>query len=102
MKVAEKSSGGFDVFDLLWAELHDAGSSGVDGNGIVADNQNTASLGLTLNGAVSFHAHNAVNNGEVGADGGVEVEDGLVDARPVENILWPAIAASRNHSEHVF
>src|SRR2546421_115403 len=48
--------GGGEVDDVLGVEAHEAGGGGVDGGGVVADEEDAGVLGRAHDGAVAFHA----------------------------------------------
>ena len=34
-------------------------------------------------------------------NGGAQIEDALLNALPVENVLWPSVSRARHYAEHV-
>src|SRR4029434_4247340 len=91
-----------EVVHFFRAEAHDAASGGVRGNRVVPEQEHASVLGISLNWAIPFHSEDAIHDDEIGASGGVDIEDGTVDASPVENVFRPAIATSRDDAEKVF
>jgi hypothetical protein len=100
--VAEHSGGAGEIVHFFGAKAHDAAGGGIGRHGIVAEDENTGGLGISLNWAIPFHTEDTIDDDEIGAGGGVDVEDGAVDAGPVENVFGPAIATSGNDAEKIF
>ena len=98
----EQRAGLSQIIDPLGLEAHDPGRGRVHGYGIVAQDEHSTGLGSSLDGPVALHPHDAVHDRKVRPHGAVDVEDGTGDAGPMENVLGPTVAASRNNAEHVF
>ena len=62
----------------------------------------TQRTGGAIKGPVAFHRHDPVRDNEVDRNGCTQVEDALLDALPVENILRPSISCTRHYTKHVF
>ena len=100
--VAKHGGGAGQIVYFIGAKAHDAAGGGVRGNGIVAEDEDTCRLGISLNWAISFHAEDAVDDDEIGAGGGVDIENRAIDTGPMENIFWPAIATAGHDAEKIF
>jgi len=100
--VAEHGGGAGEIVHFFGAEVHDPTGGGVRGDGIVAEDQHTGGLGISLNGTIAFHAEDAIDDDEIGAGGGVDIENRAIDAGPMENVFWPAIATSGNDAKEIF
>jgi len=100
--VAEHGGGAGEIVHFLGAEAHDAAGSGICGDGIVAEDEHAGRLEIPLNRAIPFHAEDAVHDDEIGAGGGVDIEDRAIDAGPMKNVFWPAIATAGHDAEKIF
>ena len=69
---------------------------------VVRDYDLSESSRSTVQRSVTFHRNDAVCNCEVDWHGGTGVENVLLNALPVENILRPSITCARHYAEHVF
>jgi len=59
-------------------------------------------FGDAVKRSVTFHCDDGICDDEMRAHRCANVENAFVDSGPVEDILGPAVTASRNDSEHVF
>jgi hypothetical protein len=76
--------------------------SAVDGDRVLAEHEQPGLARLSLDRAVALHPHDAVDDGEAaGGEGGVQVEDAVVDALPVEGVFGPAVDGSGDDAEEV-
>jgi hypothetical protein len=101
-KMTQEMASALEMLNAFGSESHDAAGGGVDGNRVVAENQNPARLGSPLDGPVAFHTEDAIHDGEVRADGAVDIEQGASDSGPVENVLRPTVTAAGDDAKHVF
>jgi hypothetical protein len=51
--------------------------------------------------AIAFHSHDRICDHKVNRHSGADVENALLDAVPVEDVLGPTVSASGDHPEHV-
>src|SRR5262245_22845240 len=101
-KVAEKLVGAFQIPDAGRLDHHQPGGRAIDRDEIVAEDEDAGALRLAPDGAVALHADDAVDDRELRhRQGGVEIENALVDAGPVQRILRPAVDGARQNPEHV-
>ena len=54
-----------------------------------------------LDRSVALHAHDPVHDGQPRLDRGRHVHDRLLQARPVQHVLGPAVDPARDDAEHV-
>ena len=99
--VAEHGGGAGEIVYFFGADTHDAACGGVRGNGIVTEDEDASGLGISLNRAIPFHAEDAIDDDEIGAGGGVDIENGAIDTSPMKNVFWPAIATARHDAEKI-
>ena len=90
-----------EIFEAAGLQAHQAGGGGVDGREVRAQHQQARGDRVAHDRAVALHADDAVDDRQVGADGGVDVEDRAGDPPLVEQVLRPAVAAARHHAEEV-
>src|SRR5207247_10960796 len=59
-------------------------------------------LCLALDRPVALHTHDAVDDGELRyRDGALDVDDALVESRPVKHVLRPSVHRAGNHAEQI-
>ena len=63
-----RSARDLEVFDLRGIDAHDPAAGGVDRRDIAARDQDSGVLRGPLNGAVSFHTHASIDDGELPRD----------------------------------
>ena len=100
--VSEHGRGAREVVNFLGAEAHDAAGSGVSGDGVLAKKEDAGGLRISLDWAIPFHTEDAIDDDEVGAGGGVDIENGAINAGPMENVFGPAVAAAGHDAEEIF
>jgi len=101
VEVAEHGASAGEIVNFFRAEAHDAAGSGVGGDRIVGKEQQAGGLGSALDGTVAFHAQDAIENDEIGASGGADIEDGAVNTGPMEDVFGPAVATAGNDTEKI-
>src|SRR6185369_3724554 len=100
--VSQKTPRLLEIPNLPWVDRHQPRRGGVDGDGIITEDECTTSPGLALDRPVALHAHDAVDDGKARhRQRAVDVEDALVDARPVQDVLRPAVDSARDAAKHV-
>src|SRR5271170_38640 len=102
VNVAEQRASPREMLDPLRHQPHDPAAGGIHRDRITSENQYSTSLRGSLDRPVTFHPHNAVHDGKIWPGNGVDVQNGSLDPRPMQHVLGPAIAASRDDAEHVF
>jgi hypothetical protein len=56
---------------------------------------------VPFEGAIAFHADDAVDDGQLRGAGQGDVDNAVVDAAPVQLVLGPAVADTRERAEQV-
>src|ERR1700731_4133218 len=100
--MTKHSASSGQILDSLWHQPHYPAAGSVYRDGVVTKNERAASLGCSLDRTIPFHPDDPVHYGEIGLHGGIYVQDGVVDARPVQHVLGPAVATSGHGPKHVF
>src|SRR6185437_17131651 len=96
------AAGDAQVLDLFRIDSHDAAAGGVNGGGIASGDENAGRFRSTLDRSVTFHANNAIDDRELLRKQMMQVDDGLRNTRPVENVLRPAVDCAGDQTEQVF
>src|SRR5271165_5577755 len=99
--VADESRALVNVHDSARFESHQARTGCVCGHWVVREHDLSQRARSTVKGTVSFHRHYAVRDNEMNGNRGTEIEDALLNALPVEDILRPSVSRSRHYAEHV-
>lgn len=73
--VSEENCSATKIVNPLWNETHHARAGRVYSDGIITHDENAALPRLPLRRPVSFHAHNSVDNGEIGSHRAVQVQN---------------------------
>jgi hypothetical protein len=69
-------------------ETNQSGAGCVRGDGIVRQHDLSQSTIGTVERPVAFHGHDAIGDHEIDGNGCAQIKNALVNALPVENILW--------------
>jgi hypothetical protein len=56
----------------------------------------------TIQRPIALHRNNSLSNHEVDWDSGTDIKNALLNALPVEDILWPSVSRARHYTKHVF
>ena len=107
------------LFDLGWMErsqvgcpiqilnfggvdAHDSAAGGIDGDEVLAENQDAGLLGSSLDGSVPFHADDAIDDGESPPELAVDGDDGVGDSDVVKGVFRPAVNGTGHEAEEIF
>ena len=101
-RIAEEPRCFLYICDLLGHHADGPSRHYVRSNGVVGENDLVHSSRSAVERTVSFHANDSVGDDEVRADCRTDVQDALVDARPMQNVLRPTVTRPGNDAEHVF
>lgn len=80
---------------------HQPAAGRVRGDGIVGKDEAAESLHRAVQRAVAFHGLNPVGDYEVDGHRGGKLDDGVVDALPMQNVLGPAVDGAWHDPEEV-
>ena len=72
------------------------------GHGIVCEHDLPQRTWRSVERSIAFHRHNPVRDNEVDRNGCAQIENALLNAFPVENILRPSVSRARHYTKHVF
>ena len=73
----------------------------VDGHQIRSHRDHSRGSRVSHDRPVAFHRHDGIHNGEVRTKRGVEIDDGIVDAVEVQDVLRPAVHGAGHDPKHV-
>jgi hypothetical protein len=90
------------IFELLGIDLHDAAAGGIYTRWVGTGDNYAGLFGGALNRAVALHTFDSIDQAELLWEGKVQVGDGLVDTRPMKNILGPAVNGTGHEAEEIF
>src|SRR5664280_1326775 len=90
-----------DVHDSSGFEPHESCEGCVGSNGVIRKHDLSHCTSSAVEGPVAFHRHNAVHYNEMDGNSGAQIEDALLNALPVENILWPSVSRARHYAKQV-
>src|SRR5664279_3465247 len=99
--VAQESRTLADVRDSSGFEPHKPCAGCVGCNQVIRKYDLSHGTRGAVEWPVSFHRHYAIRDNEVDRNGGAQIEDALLNALPVKNILRPSISRARHYAEHV-
>src|SRR5208337_3698189 len=99
--VAQESRTLADVRDSSGVESHQLRTGCISSNRIVGEHDLLQETSGAVEWPVSFHCHDAVRDNEVDRNGGAQIEDALLNALPVEDVLRPSISRTRHYAKHV-
>lgn len=100
LRVAEEARRLGEVRHAERIDPHEARAGRVDRHEVLAHHDDAGGAGGALDRSVPLHADDAVDDGELAhGKGGVDVEDAVLDAAPVEEVLRPAVDRSRDDPE---
>src|SRR5271166_1805039 len=99
--VAKESRALPNMHDSVGFESHQPGTGRVGGHRIISEHDLSQETIRAVERPVAFHCYNAVGDHEVHRNGGAKIEDALLNALPMENILWPSVSCARNNAKHV-
>src|SRR5271165_6187580 len=87
--------------DAIGFESHESGTGCIGSLWVVRKNNLSQRTSKASKRPVSFHRHDAVRDHEVDRNGGAQIQDALLNAVPVENVLRPSVSRARHYTEHV-
>ena len=87
--------------DAAGLHAHEPRTGCIGGDCVIGQNNTPKRSRCAVQWAIPLHRHDRVCDHKVNPHRGADVENALLDAIPVEDVLGPAIPASRNHAEHV-
>src|SRR5947209_3784800 len=98
---------GFEGFELRedgeirdrGIESHEPSADDVGCDGIVAEDQHVRLHRRSGDRAIALHADDAINDRIARPDGGRYVDDGLLETRPMQRVLRPAVDATGHAPE---
>ena len=99
--VAEESRALANVHDSAGSESHQTRTGCIRSYRIVRKHNHSQRTRRAVKGTVPFHRHYAVCDHEVDRNGCAQIEDALLNALPMENILRPSVSRARYYAEHV-
>jgi hypothetical protein len=88
--------------NLQWIKAHETCAGCVCRDGIVGEHDLPKLAGISLQWSISFHSDYSISYYEVNRNCGADVENALVNAAPVEEVLWPAVLHARHDTKHIF
>src|SRR5271157_2358592 len=91
-RVTKESRTLTNVRDAAGFESHQPRAGPVGSNRVVCEHNLSQRTRAAVKRAVAFHRHNAVCDNEVNRNCGTSIEDALLNALPVENILRPSVS----------
>ena len=78
--------------DSFGVEAHQLRAGCISSNRIVGEHDLPQETSGAVEWPVSFHCHDAVRDNEVDRNGGAQIENALLNALPVEDILRPSVS----------
>src|SRR5271157_4853857 len=99
--VAQKSRTLADVHDSSGFEPHESRTGCIGSDRVIRNNNLPKRTSSAVKGSVAFHGLNAVCDHEMDRNGGAQIEDALLNALPVEDVLRPSISRTRHYAKHV-
>jgi hypothetical protein len=90
-----------NVSDSVWLQAHEPGARGIGRDWVIGENQTPKRPGCSVQWAVAFHGHDRICDHKVNRHSGADVENALLDAVPMEDVLGPTVSASGDYTEHV-
>src|SRR5271166_5546994 len=99
--VAQESRTLADVHDSSGFEPHESCAGCIGSNRVIRKYDLSQRTRGAIKRPVSFHRNNAVRDNEVDRNSGAQIEDALLNALPVKNILRPSISRAWHYAEHV-
>src|SRR5229473_5684012 len=88
-----------EIADSRGINSHHPAAGRVYRHWIAAHHDHTAWLGLPLDGPISFHAHDAIHDGEAAGKNPIQLSHGPVNAQPVQLVLWPTVQRTGHNAE---
>ena len=80
---------------------HQAAASCVSGDRIICEDKAAKTPHRTVQRPIAFHGLNPIGDNKVNRDGHCELDDGVVDALPMQNVFWPAIDRAGQNPERI-
>src|SRR5664279_3562506 len=99
--VAQESRALANVHDSAGVESHQARAGCIGSHRVIRQHNLSQRTRGAVEWPVSFHRNNAVRDNKVDGKGGAQIEDALLNALPVKNILRPSISRAWHYAEHV-
>src|SRR5271157_5380028 len=99
--VAQESRTLADVHDSSGFEPHESCAGCIGSNRVIRKYDLSQRTRSAVEWPVSFHRNNAVRDHKVDRNSCAQIEDALLNAFPVENILRPSVPCARHYAEHV-
>jgi len=99
--VAQESRTLADVHDSSGFEPHESCAGCIGSNRVIGKYDLSQRTRGAVERPVSFHSYDAVRDNKVDRNCRAQVEDALLNALPVENILRPSVSRARYNAEHV-
>ena len=81
-----------DVDDLVRIKSHQTCAGRIAGNGIIGKHDLAEWAGSAIERAIAFHRDNSIRDNKMNWNGGADIQDALLNALPVENILRPSVS----------
>ena len=90
-----------EVADLFRIELHQSTAGRIDGEKIVAHDDDAHRFRGAVERAVAFHGDDAIDDGEIRRARESDIDDAVVNAAPVQFVLRPAVADAGQDAKEV-
>ena len=91
-----------NVDDAAGIHAHQPRTGCIGSNQVIGQNNTRKRPRRAVQWTIAFHRHDRVCDHKMNRNRGADVENALLNTVPVENVLGPAIPASRDDAEHVF
>src|SRR5271165_3847574 len=82
-------------------EPHQSCAGGIGSDRIVREHDLAERTSSAVERSIAFHRYYPVRDHEMDRNGGTQIENALLNALPVENILRPSVSCARYYAEHV-
>jgi hypothetical protein len=87
-------SNAFTSANSLGFRAHQSSAARVSGDGLIREQDLPEGTWSTVEWSVAFHCYYAVTYDEVDRHCGANVENALLNALRVENVLWPSVSCT--------
>src|ERR1051326_8026263 len=100
--VSKKTSRLGNMPDPIQRKLKEINATKVGGYGIVRKYKPVQFVLHAIEWPVAMHGNNGISDHEMRTNRGTDVENAFVNSGPMQDILRPAVAATRHNTKHVF